>query len=398
MPDWNNLLPLLRSIPLPLLLAALAVFAVLLVYFDGFCRAMEPRRGTLEWIRMYDRPALSFAGRRFAPGRGDCLPLVLVSAAAAGLCAFGAVLLRRAGSVPLADVLLCPDALLAGEGGYAVFAGLSIVPCYLLLRAVFGRRALAVCGAALLAFALIPSGAEPGFSVPCLLLAMLAFFRFLTAPPDGRRLPWLLLSAALFWLAVWCDRITLWFGLGFAVLLAVSLVLRVRRGEMRAAAAVLTVLILALCSAVCAAAIRLPAAILERGMAFPNLLVQGGFWRLVLVRTFSFRIWIDPLGLLGASMLQPLVFWGGLLAMLAAVAASFTRHDASALFVWVFHLAGLPVWVFSGSGLGAAVSVLALCYVWNGYLSRGRRAAAYGCCGVCLVCSAALPALALLIL
>ncbi len=398
MSDWINAVRLLHSIPLPWLLAALAVFAVQLVYFDGFCRAMEPRLGTLEWIQTYDRPALSFAGRRFACGRPDYLPLVLFSAAAAGLCAFGVVLLVRLGKVSFAEALLCPDALLTGEGGWAISLGLTLLPCYLLLRSVFGRRAVAAAGAAVLAFSLIPSSTVPSFSVPCMLLAMLFFFRFLTASSGARAgtllLP-LLLSAAFFWLAVWCDHITLWFGLGFAVLFAISLALRLCRCEMAGKTAALLLSALAAFSVLCASAICLPAAILARGMVFPNLLVQSGFWRLVLVRTLSFRIWIDPPVLLGASLLQPLIFWGGLLAMLTAAAASFTRRDTTALLVWVLYLAGLLVWIFSGSGLGAAMSVFALCFVWNGYLSRGRRAAAYGYCGICLACSAALPALLL---
>ena len=401
MPDFLDLhagASLLRHVDFVSALICLLIFAGLLVYFDAFCRAMAPRGGTLEWIAMYDRAPLSFGGLFSRYGRRDYVPMLVFSALSAGLIAFGAVRIARGGSIAPASILLEPDSLLRGLGGCALFSGLSLLPCYALLRRLSGRTDAAALSTALFAVTLVPSGAPYSFSVPCLLLSAVFFVRFVSAEDARLRasvLP-LIASGALFGLAVWAEHTVLWFGIGYVILLVFALVLRVRAHQ-SVGAALLTLLFFVLGFAVPLVLICLPTAILGRGMAFPAALMTSRFWRFVWVRTLSFRIWIDPLALAGTTALGPLLWWGGLLAMFCAAACAVTRRDGRALVCTVLYLAGTLVWVFSGSALGAAACALTLCFVFTGLLSRGRAALAYGYGAACFLCSTVLPVLAYLL-
>lgn len=396
--DFSRGIALLSRVNLPLVLAYVLVFAALLVYFDSFCRAMAPRSGTIEWISMYDRPRLSFSGLYHPLSRGDFWPMLAYSVLSAGLCAFGAVLLIRQGGISASEVLLCPDALLTGRGGCAVFCGLSLLPCYLLLRALTGRTDAAAGATALFALALIPSGAPYSFSVPLALLSVWCFVRALSAEDAPARVCalWLAAAGVLFYLAVWAEHITLWFGIAYVPVFLLALVLRIRARKLSAGGALALIVTFLLVCTVPAVLIRLPSAVLERGMRLPDCLALSSFWRFVWVQTLSFRIYIDPLSLLGATLLHPLLWWGGLLAAFCAAAYALSRRSASALLTVAFYLAGTLVWVFSGSALGAAVCALVLGFVLAHLLARGCAARAYAYCLVCLLLGAALPALALL--
>ena len=154
MPDFLDLhagASLLRHVDFVSALICLLIFAGLLVYFDAFCRAMAPRGGTLEWIAMYDRAPLSFGGLFSRYGRRDYVPMLVFSALSAGLIAFGAVRIARGGSIAPASILLEPDSLLRGLGGCALFSGLSLLPCYALLRRLSGRTDAAALSTALFA-------------------------------------------------------------------------------------------------------------------------------------------------------------------------------------------------------------------------------------------------------
>ena len=401
MPDFLNFragAALLSHVNFPAAAVCLLLFAGLLVYFDSYCRAMAPRGGTLEWIAMYDRAPLSFSGLFSRFDRRDYLPMLVFSALSAGLIAFGVVRIARGGHIAFSSFLLDPDSLLTGLGGCALFCGLSLLPCYVLLRCLVGRADAAAGGAALFAVTLVPSGAPQSFSVPLLLLSAVCFVRFLSAERERLRASVLPLIGAgvLFGLAAWAEHVVMWFAIGYVILFIFAIVLRAR-AQQSVGAIVLTCVTFLLSFAVPLVLICLPTAVLSRGMVFPAALGTYRFWRFIWARTFSFTIWIDPLALVGASLLSPMLWWGGLLAMFCAAACAIVRRDGRALFCVVFYLAGALVWVFSGSAVGAAACALTLGFVFSGLLSRGKAAQAYGYCIVCLMLGMAIPVLTYLL-
>lgn len=393
MPDLGNITAaaqLLNPTTVVTMLIYLAVFAVLILYFDSYCRAMEPRAGTLEWIYLYDRPRFSLHAGRRKLDKSDLLPLLLFGASAAGFTAYGIAVLIGRHPISVSSVLRSPDVLLTGTAGYSLYVGLSILPAYCLFKTLFGRRVIAVAGTAVFLLNVIPGSVGPSLSVPFLLLSALFFCRWLTQHPDAgffRTLPSLLLWLLFFWAAVWCRHTALWFGVGYAVLFLITAIFRVRDRRERGGIVhlILTLITIAVFTAAFAALICIPAAIEEREMIFPQALTLPRFWRFVFVRTLSFEIMIDLGALFSVSMSNPLLWWGGLLALILVVASVFSRRDVRALVCAAFYLAGMAVWVFSASGIGPAAAVLPLCYVWQGFLGRGKALSFFFYAFVCAV-------------
>jgi hypothetical protein len=361
----------------------LVVFSVLLVYFDYYCRAMAPRSGTLEWIAMYDRPRFTLSGGWPTFDRREWLIFALFGAISLACAVVGIVWMTRGSMLSLSEALCTPDAVLYRTGGYLLFLGLVTICSYALLRATAQYRTVAILGAVICVLHLLPSGADPSFSAPLLMLSALLFYRWLTRAEDAplsRALPVLLLSLAALWLAAWCDHVALWFGFAYLILLPVSLVLRRRAGR-RIGGIVLSVLVL---TVLMAALTTLPIAVFLRGMAFPNLLISADFWRDVPIYTLSSLLTFDPDFLVADVLLSPLLWWGGLLAAAAAFGALIARRSARALFAALIALAGLLVWCFTGSAIGIVGCALALGFVWDGLFSRGKPAAVYAYALTCM--------------
>ncbi len=398
MPNWLDISSASQLLSPSVLIAALlylAVFAVLLVYFDSFCRALEPRAGTLEWIYQYDRPTFSFSEKVHRLTRSDIVPLLLVSAAAVGLAAYAVVLYLHLSSPNWQSVLICPDALVVGIAGSAMATALTLIPCWLLLHSLFGKPGLACVGTAVFAFNLTMSSSAPSLSTALLLLSAVCFLRWMCGSCDasfGRTLLPLLGWLLCFWLAVWCEHTTLWFGTGYAVLFPAALIGRCRERHERGAVRhlIATLLLTVIFTAVFAALRYLPTALIAHGMTFPQLITAPSFWRGVLNNTITFDILIDAYGLLSASLLNQPLWWGGALAGLLCCLCIFSRRDASALFCALFYLAGMLIWVFAGSGIGAAASTAALCYIWNGFIDRDQPIRAWGYAAVCIAVSLAM--------
>ncbi len=394
---------LLNPTMLITMLLYLAVFTFLIVYFDSYCRAMEPRAGTLEWIYLYDRPRFSLNAGRRGLERSDWQALLLFGASAAGFTAYGVVQLIAHPPADWFAVLLSPDVLLSGTAGYALYVGLSILPAYCLFKTISGRRVIAIAGTAVFLLNLIPGSAGPSLSVPLLLLSAIFFCRWMTQHPDAgffRTLPSLFLWLLFFWAAVWCEHTALWFGVGYAIALIVTFIFRLRDRCERGGVLqlVLTILTIAVFTVLFAALICIPAAMEERDMVFPQALTELRFWRFTFVQTLSFWIMIDLEGILSISLLNPLLWWGGLLAVIIVTISVFSRRDVRALLAAVFYLAGTLVWVFSGSGIGAAAAALALCYIWQGFLGRGKTLSFFFYALVCAVLALAMTAMPLLLM
>ncbi len=122
-----------------------AVLALtLILYFSSFARALAPKRGTLEWIAMYDRPGLCLSGSGGA-FRWKELPLCLLAAVlSAGLYLLAVCLQLRSFilfSVPMGRLMLF--------GGAGLFA-LSAAGCFALTRSLYGSLPAAFCCAMLL--------------------------------------------------------------------------------------------------------------------------------------------------------------------------------------------------------------------------------------------------------
>ena len=207
-------LPWLR--PAALGIAALA----LLIWYLAWFRVLAPRRGTLEWIALVDRPGFPAAQALPIRGKG-WLALVLAALLGAGNC------------------LLRMDTVYPASLAYAGLAALAAAACCGLPLQLYGQPLSALCATVLFLAAGVPS--------PVLPAALWLLFLGLSA-----RRPWLGLLPAVPALAL--LTVCLGTGAGTLLLLTGVLVLYVLCGCLRkdgsvwsvaAASLVLLVLMLA---------------------------------------------------------------------------------------------------------------------------------------------------------
>lgn len=121
-----------------------AVLLCLGIYFLCFARALAPKRGTLEWIALYDRPGLGLSGSAFPFRPLSLIPGLVAAILSAAIYCLAVCLQMRSFlllTAPQGVVLLLSGALtvaLTAAGGFA------------LLQNLFGETALSFAGALLL--------------------------------------------------------------------------------------------------------------------------------------------------------------------------------------------------------------------------------------------------------
>lgn len=346
---------LLLRVPLLRIAGCILLLSALILYFEGYCRLMEPRTGTLEWMDRFTPRSFSLSRQRTLPSRRDAVPLTVLCllTAAAGLAAgFG----------------LLPEVLLPTAA--------ALLPAYLLMKLLCGKSRLAVLGVVVLALSpsLTTDWSSPAALLLCLLFLLVWSTADYDAPLSKTALP-LILSALCFTAAVVREPAHLAAAIPLFFYWLITVVSRFRQGGVygRKGRLAATVLLSLLLAAVLGGA-ALALVCWRSGRPLPGGLLDPSFYRALLESALSPRpriLW------LGRSFTNPLLWWGGLLAVLAGLSALIVRKSPAPVFLCFAWLAALPGWLCSGSCAFTAVSLLALCQIWVGFFGRGHRAPAY---------------------
>ena len=351
----------------PALILPVALLYCLFMFFLYYLRALRPRPGTSEWIKMeVNKTELTLLSIRRPMDRSDIIPLALIAAAFAALAFF-----RLDDSAVFSDfrTLLGNAIITLSVHAFgiaplpwlfvkAVFGILMLVVMYVFIKNMFGRTAAAVCGTLLLGFefthfTLSQSGSPEFDGVFFILLAYYFMYRHITTPPEAKFRK-SLAPLALSGLAVGFGCVSDWTApfafVGLALIIVIRLIhLRKHYKKNKTpgfgAYLVKTLLFTVLFFGVVPIAIYCLCCIpyvLSRGIALnPEMLLTPAIFDEVLkiawddlllkisyINTGGIR---SSLGVFG----NPLVLWGGLVAMLLMVYRVFRYRDGKALFILI---------------------------------------------------------------
>ena len=360
--------------PGPWLLVPLILFGLLLVgYFDFYLQAMRPPVGTLEWIALYDRPPLSFSQHRYRLSRWDAVPLCLILILIAG-CAVATAILLQSDSQTAADAYWL--LLLSGNLELAV----ALLPGYLLLKRLFGstRQAALGCAAALLACPVSqPTLSGAAFGLTACLWLLYCWLNSDADTPRPGALIALLLSVAAALFSFVCDASAVLAAPGLLALFGAGLALRFRRRTAPGRGRQLwgTLAVTAAAFLIFTAALSLLTGLLG-GLLMPEALFAPlQYYGAAAAAQIQALGQIHWSGVLTQAFSNPLLWWGSLFALCAALALGAADHDGRPLALLLGHLALLPVWLCTGTAAYALLAAATLGYVWNGLLRRGHRLA-----------------------
>ncbi|NLV86919.1 MAG: phospholipid carrier-dependent glycosyltransferase [Clostridiales bacterium] len=313
-----------------------------------------------------------------------------------------------------------------------VLFGVLMLPfLYVFIKNLFGSTAISVCGTLLFAFDFMHFvqtriATIDTYAVFFIMLMYLFMYRYVTAERDGfslgckGALP-LFLSGLSFGLGVACKWTAVYAGLGLALIWLIFRIMRSRqltaigRGRLHRKELFLNIL-LCLFSFV-----LIPAAVyylsyypygIAKGMdGGVSMLLDADYAKIVLDNQrfmFTYHAGVDashpyssawyqwlvdgrpilyylrslPNNYKSAfgAFLNPLVCWGGLLAMLAMVWRSLRHKDSKAMFILIGYLSQLVPWMFISRITFAyhyfpclIFLVLAICHVFNSIRLRDRR-------------------------
>lgn len=341
---------------------------------------------------------------------------------------------------PLGKVLIALGISIFGMNpfGYrfmgTFFGVLMLIPLYILIKQLFGKTKVALCGTTMFAFEFMHFtqtriATIDTYGVFFTLMAFLFLWRWAAAPYDwGLKKTWvdLLLAGLSFGLGCASKWTVLYAGVGLALLWLLRVIVKYRArglsgygGEL-----LLTVLLSVVFFVVIPAVIYVLSYIpygFARGMAMPDMLVQGDYYQLVWdnqVYMFTYHSgvhqahpyssrwyqWLFDLRpilyyleyadttkfSLGAFN-SPLVSWAGLVAIFAMIPAFFKRRNPAAILIWVGYLCQLIPWViitrttFAYHYFGSSLFlVLAICFVLDELITRNPKndKIAYGAAGL----------------
>lgn len=305
--------------------------------------------------------------------------------------------------------------------------GVGMVPLlYIFLKNLFGKTPLAFCGAALFAFDFMHLtqtriATIDTYAVFFILLMYYFMYRYLTLPKDAtvrKGAPFLFLSGLFWGIGIASKWTVVYAGIGLAVLYLVGLWQRVRErpqgeGDQFRDWLVKTLLFSVLCFVV------IPAVIYT--LSYIPYLVEGGpvasdgksplqhliavmlqnqesmfhyhkgvmadhpyqsNWYAWLVDARPILYYLDSSSTPGmktafAAFSNPVVTWGGLLAMVGTVIQGIRRRSGRALFIVVGYLSQLAPWFFIGRTTFAyhyfpsiLFLVLGMCYLFHTLMER----------------------------
>lgn len=313
------------------------------------------------------------------------------------------------------------------------FGILMLLPLYVLLKNMFGKTKVALCGTTIFAFEFMHFtqtriATIDTYGVFFALVSFLFMWRWITAPYDWsikKTWPDLALSGLGFGLGCASKWTVLYAGVGLALLWLLRIVLQCRaKGACYGMEILRTVLLSALFFVVIPAVIYVLSYIpygLARGMHMPDMLAQGDYYKLVWdnqvymftyhsgvhqAHPYSSRWYEWALDLrpilyyleytdttkyaLGAFN-SPLVSWAGLVALFAMIPAFLKRRHPAAVLIWVGYLCQMLPWViitrttFAYHYFGSSLFlVLAISFVLDELITRNPKndKLAYGFAGL----------------
>lgn len=300
------------------------------------------------------------------------------------------------------------------------FGVLMLIPLYVLIKNMFGKTKVALCGTTLFAFEFMHFtqtriATIDTYGVFFILVSFLFMWRWISAPYAARlRKTWLdlALSGLFFGFGCAAKWTVVYGGVGLVLLWLLRVVMKYRaRGlsaygrELLGTVGLSVVFFVMVPLAIyCLSYIPYGYA---RGMALPDMLVRGDYYRLiwdnqVYMLTYHSGVdqahpyasrwyqWIFDLRPIlyylhygestksaFGSFNSPLISWAGLVAVFAMIPAFWRRRKSAAVLIWVGYLCQLVPWMiitrttFAYHYFGSVLFlVLAICFVFDEMITR----------------------------
>jgi predicted membrane-bound dolichyl-phosphate-mannose-protein mannosyltransferase len=320
-----------------------------------------------------------------------------------------------------------------------LFGVLMLIPFYIFVKNLFGKTPVAVCGTLVFAFDFMHYtqtriATIDTYAVFYIILSYLFLYRWMTveydAPLKKTVLP-LFLSGLCFGLGCASKWTVIYAGVGLAILYVIALVCRGRErtvggfGGHLVATLALSVVFFIVVPGIIYCLSYIPYG-LAQGLTFPELLVSKDYYKIIWdnqVYMLTYHQGVDQAHPYASRWYQwivdarpilyylhykgdmksafgcfnnPLVSWGGLLALGSLLVSWRRRHDTAIPVIWIGYLSQLGPWLLIGRTTFAyhyfpslIFLVLALCYVFDRLWTCGQKRMVYGFTGGCIALFAA---------
>ncbi len=303
------------------------------------------------------------------------------------------------------------------------FGVLMLLPLYVLLKNMFGKTKVALCGSTLFAFEFMHFtqtriATIDTYGVFFVLTSFLFMWRWITAPYDKKlRKTWwdLALSGLFFGIGCAAKWTVVYGGVGLALLWLLRIVMKYRAkglgGYIKELLATvgLSVLFFIVVPVVIYCLSYIPYGF-ARNMQFPNMLADGQYYQMiwdnqVYMLTYHSGVdqahpyssrwyqWIFDLRPIlyyldygettksaFGSFNSPLISWAGLIAIFAMISAFWHRRKPAAIFIWVGYFCQLIPWIiitrttFAYHYFGCSLFlVLAISFVFDELITRNPQ-------------------------
>lgn len=354
--------------------ACVLLLAAAGVYFSFFFRAMQPKRRTLEWIGLIDRPAWFFGCERCAIGKEDVLPMALTAVTAAAAYALSILLINGYNVLSAMPAMQKLEAVVLG----LILPAMGTAVMYCLVKRLCGGIFAPIAAALLVAFDL---DYDPS-AMPMILLALAFFLRWWGVSQTrsfGRCFAELTAVTAFLGVGTYFAPKTAWFAPVLFVPLAFASVWRMLHSDesRRILRLIVTLLGFWLLAAAWYTAAHIPAMILASDAPFPQLLAEGKTWDLLLLRGMNTVSRLLPRfsDTIGLGVI--LIWLYALFSAAGGVYLCVTRHDLRGMLLCWLTVCAAILWQFS---LAPAVLAIVPCaYIWECWRRRdGRLFAALG--------------------
>lgn len=304
-----------------------------------------------------------------------------------------------------------------------LFGVLMLIPMFLLLKQLFGKRSVATCGTIIFAFEFMHFtqtriATIDTYSVLFILLSFLFMWRWISAPyAESFRKNWwnLALSGLFFGVGCACKWTVVYSGAALAALWALRVMLKCyTKGPAKYkreffATIGLSVAFFLIVPATIYSLSYIPYG-LAKGMQFPQMLASSEFrdeivnnqrymfsyhsklkethpyssswyeWLFDLRPVLYFADYNTDSKSIIATFNSPLVSWGGLIAVIATVLVFRRKKNPSVTIIWGGYLCQLVPWIlvprytFAYHYFGGSVFlVMALCFVFNELISYSKK-------------------------
>lgn len=343
-------------------ISAFALLSVLCIVSGiFFLLSQRPKRRTLEWIEFVDRPGLFRGCREVSLTAVDVLLIVLLSVIAAGLQS--CLMLRSTNVLSLKtfDFFELCGVILPAFVAPCVCCGCAFVMC----KRVTKNSTFSFFAACLVALDVSYRPEKTVFAVLC----MAFLLRWWGAELRAKRVFALLLCAvfaavgayasAQLWLMLLPIVLFLLFG---SLLQKKFRILRFL-GSLAAFAAFFALSLIA---------VNIPGVMYQTGLAFPQLLLDGDFWRVLSVRILQ-QILLAPAWTLPAvDIMSPILMIYGLYAAVFSMVAGLPRRDLRCAAVTLLFFSGAFLWLL-GLVSGSVAAFLPIAYYWFAWNHRGGK-------------------------